>query len=92
MMIDKTIIHNEEITNILKACEIGVAENKPLNDESYYFLLGNNNIAHSQHHIRKTMASLVAKKTHFSKFDHILLKMKLNMSFPRMLRIMIIFS
>ena len=67
MMINKTMIHDEEITNILIACEIGVAENKPLNDESYYFLIDNNNIVHSQHHIRIIMASLVAKKNTFFK-------------------------
>ena len=66
------MIHDEEITNILIACEIGAAENKPLNDESYYFLIDNNNIAHSQHHIRTIMASLVAKKnTFFKTWSHI---------------------
>ena len=82
-------ITNEEITDTLKIlCEMKLLENKPSNDESPYFLIDNFHIADSQPRIPTTMATPVIEKKDLLKFYHLLLKMKLTLLLPAMLRIM----
>ena len=84
-------ITNEEITDTLKIlCELGLIENKPSNDKSSYFLIDNFNTANSQPHIPIMMATPVIENAHLLKFYHLLSKMKLTLSLPAMLRIMIL--
>ena len=82
-------ITNEEITDTLKTCEMRLIENKPSNDKSSFFRTDKSYIADSQPHIPTAMATPVIEKAHLLKFHHLLLKMKLALLLPAMLRITI---
>ena len=83
-------ITNEDITDTLKTlCEMRLTENKPSNDKSSFFLTDNSYIADSQPHIPTKMATPITEKAHLLKFNHLLLKMKLTLLLPAMLRITI---
>ena len=83
-------ITNEDITDTLKTlCEMRLTENKPSNDKSSFFLTDNSYIADSQPHIPTKMATPITEKAHLMKFNHLLLKMKLTLLLPAMLRITI---
>ena len=83
-------ITNEEITDTLKTlCEMRLIENKPSNDKSSIFLTDKSYIADSQPHIPTAMATPIIEKAHLLKFHHLLLKMKLTLLLPAMLRITI---
>ena len=81
-------ITNEEINNTL----LIVNKNKPSNDKSSLFFNDNVNKADSQPHIPTIMTTPIIEKAHLTKFHHLLLKMKLTLSLPAILKILIMIT